>query len=155
MIRNTTNSWRSFKISIFIVWSVTRKLQTLTLKLFLFFCRTARSCGEIATTILRQLNPHLLFISFAESVEFDHSFLLDLLISSETQFLGYLVTYLHFVIGGWSSFVQCLVEYRERISCTAEEGKNDDVAMCSVSLKPWPKEVASTRNFSWRCLHLY
>lgn len=37
MLRNTANSWHSFKISIFIVCSVSRKPQTLTLKLFLYF----------------------------------------------------------------------------------------------------------------------
>lgn len=115
------------------------KSQTSTLKLLLFF-RTVPSCGEISTTILRQLNPHLLFISFAESVEFDHSLLLDLLISSETRFLEYLVQYLHFVIGRWSSFVQCLAEYQEKISCSAEEAMDDDVAMCSVRLKEFESD---------------
>ena len=43
--------------------------------------------------------------------------------------------YLHFVIAGWSSFVQCLVEYEERISCTTEEGMSDKVGMYSVSLR--------------------
>jgi len=86
----------------------------------------------------------LLFISFAESVEFDHSFLLDLLISSETRFLEYFVQYLHFVIAGWSSFVQCLVEYKETISCTAEEGMSDEVGMCSVRLREFESDFNSS-----------
>ena len=112
----------------------------------LLFFRTVSIGSEITTAILCQLNPHLLFISFAESVDFDHSFLLDLLISSETRFLEYLVQYLHFAIAGWSSFVQCSVEYEERISCTAEleEVMSDEVGMCRVR----PMEFESDSNSS-------
>ena len=52
--------------------------------------------------------------------------------------------YLHFVIAGWNSFVQCLVEYKEIISCSAEEATSDDVVMCSVC----PRELESDSNSS-------
>lgn len=52
--------------------------------------------------------------------------------------------YLHFVIAGWNSFVQCLVEYKEIISCTAEEETSDDVVMCSVH----PRQFESDSNSS-------
>ena len=99
------------------------------------FFRTASSCNKVSARILHQLNPHLLFIAFAESIEFDHSLLLDLLISSETRFLEYLVQYLHFVIDGWNSFVQCLVEYQERISCSEKQATGDDLSTWSPRVR--------------------
>ena len=52
--------------------------------------------------------------------------------------------YLHFVIAGWNSFLQCLVEYKEIISCSAEEATSDDVVMCSVR----PRKLESDSNSS-------
>lgn len=49
-------------------------------------------------------NPHCHFIFLLESISFDHSFLLDLLISVETCFLQYLVQYLKCLIADWQSF---------------------------------------------------
>lgn len=96
------------------------------------FFRTVSSCSELSAAILHQLNPHLLFIAFTESIEFDHSLLLDLLISSETRFLEYIVQYLHFVIDGWNSFVRCLAEYKGRISFSEEQAVSDDLTTCGV-----------------------
>lgn len=53
-----------------------------------------------------QLDPHKIFVGFLETVAYDPSVLLDLLISSETLFLEYLVQYLHTVIGNWETFCQ-------------------------------------------------
>ena len=68
--------------------------------------------SEISVSISRQLNPHWLFTAFMESIDFDQSLLLDLLISSETRFLEYLLQYLHFVISDWKAFIQCLESYK-------------------------------------------
>ena len=68
-------------------------------------------CIEISSNVSQQLNPHLLFIAFVQSIEFDQSVLLDLLISSETRFLEYILQYLHLVVDDWKSFNQCLQTY--------------------------------------------
>ena len=39
-----------------------------------------------------------------QCIEFDHSVLLDLLISSETRFLEYILQYLHLIVDDWKSF---------------------------------------------------
>lgn len=49
-------------------------------------------------------NPHCLFILLLESISFDHSFLLDLLISAETCFLEYFVQYLKCLLADWRGF---------------------------------------------------
>lgn len=49
-------------------------------------------------------NPHCLFILLLESISFDHSFLLDLLISAETCFLEYFVQYLKCLLADWQGF---------------------------------------------------
>ncbi|KAJ8271547.1 hypothetical protein COCON_G00104060 [Conger conger] len=49
-------------------------------------------------------NPHCLFICLLKSVAFDHSVLLDFLISTETSFLEYFVKYLKFLLENWEGF---------------------------------------------------
>ncbi|XP_035273712.1 protein Lines homolog 1 isoform X2 [Anguilla anguilla] len=49
-------------------------------------------------------NPHCLFIYLLKSVAFDHSVLLDFLISTETCFLEYFVKYLKFLRENWEGF---------------------------------------------------
>lgn len=92
---------------------------------FLFF--RAVPCSEISTNVSQQLNPHLLFIAFVQSIEFDHLVLLDLLISSETRFLEYILQYLHLVVDDWKSFNQCLQLYEGKCSYNeaGEATRND------------------------------
>nr|XP_043887032.1 protein Lines homolog 1 isoform X2 [Solea senegalensis] len=49
-------------------------------------------------------NPHCHFLSLLQSVSFDHSLLLDFLISTETCFLEYFVRYLKLVASDWQGF---------------------------------------------------
>ena len=49
-------------------------------------------------------NPHCHFVLLLQSVSFDHSILLDFLISSETCFLEYLVHYLRYLREDWQGF---------------------------------------------------
>ncbi|CAH1253365.1 LRIG2 [Branchiostoma lanceolatum] len=51
--------------------------------------------------VIRSLNPHRIFLQFLETTTWDHSILLDLLISMETSFLAYITRYLHLVITEW------------------------------------------------------
>uniref|UniRef100_A0A3P8ZB37 Lines homolog 1 n=1 Tax=Esox lucius TaxID=8010 RepID=A0A3P8ZB37_ESOLU len=58
--------------------------------------------GEAACTAGR--NPHCHFLFFLHSISFDHSILLDFLISTETCFLEYFVRYLKHLCDDWDSF---------------------------------------------------
>lgn len=49
-------------------------------------------------------NPHCHFLLLLQSISFDHSILLDFLISAETCFLDYFVRYLKHVINDWQGF---------------------------------------------------
>ncbi|KAM5293417.1 protein Lines homolog 1 [Ctenodactylus gundi] len=49
-------------------------------------------------------NPHCIFIFFLKNIEFDSTVLLDFLISSETCFLEYFVTYLKLLQKDWDNF---------------------------------------------------
>ena len=109
----------------------------------MIFYRTVSDCSDVSGAILRQLNPHLLFISFAESIDFDHSLLLDLLISSETRFLEYLVQYLHFVVDGWDSFVQCLADCKGRNSCSENQAMSYELSTCSPRLRGFESDSNS------------
>ena len=55
---------------------------------------------------LRIFSPHKLFLNFVEFVDFDHLVLSDFLISPETSFLPYFITYLHVhhILEDWITF---------------------------------------------------
>ena len=61
-----------------------------------------------------------------ESIDFDQSLLLDLLISSETRFLEYLLQYLHFVISDWKAFIQCLESYKGSVIYREVQATGED-----------------------------
>ncbi|XP_044191111.1 protein Lines homolog 1 isoform X2 [Thunnus albacares] len=63
-------------------------------------------------------NPHCHFLLLLQSISFDHSILLDFLISTETCFLEYFVRYLKYLRTDWQGFtVTC-----QRVSLTASCG---------------------------------
>lgn len=64
--------------------------------------------------IQQQLNPFIMFYRFIEHFDFDHSDLLDLLISSETNFLLYFVSFLKIAISHWETMRSCLSVSEER-----------------------------------------
>eukprot|EP00057_Strongylocentrotus_purpuratus_P005647 XP_003731459.1 PREDICTED: uncharacterized protein LOC100893907 [Strongylocentrotus purpuratus] len=66
------------------------------------------------------LDAHHVFISFLDHMSWDHSILLDLLISTETDFLEYFIRYLRLVTTDWQGFVQVQKLYRRK-----EEDKNN------------------------------
>jgi len=98
--------------------------------------------SEISASISRQLNPHWLFTAFMESIDFDQSLLLDLLISSETRFLEYLLQYLHFVISDWKAFIHCLESYKGNAIYREVEATGEDF----ISLDQ--KQLESVFDFS-------
>ncbi|XP_077864457.1 uncharacterized protein LOC144349975 [Saccoglossus kowalevskii] len=61
-------------------------------------------------------NPHQIFIAFLQMISFDHSVLLDWLISEETEFLEYFLKYLKFLVHDWKGFLRAeiAVEDTER-----------------------------------------
>uniref|UniRef100_A0A3Q1FLI0 Lines homolog 1 n=1 Tax=Acanthochromis polyacanthus TaxID=80966 RepID=A0A3Q1FLI0_9TELE len=50
-------------------------------------------------------NPHCHFVLLLQSISFDHSILLDFLISVETCFLEYVLRYLKYLRDNWQSFI--------------------------------------------------
>ncbi|XP_072166945.1 uncharacterized protein [Diadema setosum] len=50
------------------------------------------------------LHPHAIFLSFLDHITHDHSILLDLVISTETEFLEYFVRFLRYVSSDWQGF---------------------------------------------------
>ncbi|RUS68764.1 hypothetical protein EGW08_023472, partial [Elysia chlorotica] len=48
--------------------------------------------------------PHKLFVCFAKFIDYDYLVLSDFLISPETSFLPYFLSYLHYLLGDWESF---------------------------------------------------
>ena len=53
--------------------------------------------------------PHRLFLCFAEFINYDYLVLSDFLISPETSFLPYFLTYLHHLFEDWTNFQSIMV----------------------------------------------
>ncbi|PIK46372.1 hypothetical protein BSL78_16767 [Apostichopus japonicus] len=119
------------------------------------------------------LCPHLLFWNYLKLLDFDHSVLLDFLISSETNFLQYLTAYLHLMKCEWDKCCDVFmissnsmheitehvseVDYEEpevppkRIKKIANPPSNSDVTSCNysegdVTLNPAVNEPADSIN---------
>ncbi|XP_028416946.1 uncharacterized protein LOC114541157 [Dendronephthya gigantea] len=79
------------------------------------------------------LNPHEFFVEFLESINYDHSLLLDFLISNETSFLPYFHKYLRYLANDWEGFKGCL-EQRQALSNKELPGVTEiykgDVSLC-------------------------
>ncbi|KAM7406691.1 hypothetical protein PAMP_001048 [Pampus punctatissimus] len=63
-------------------------------------------------------NPHCHFLLLLQSISFDHSILLDFLISTETCFLEYIVRYLKYLRADWQGFTAAC----QRVSLTTTCG---------------------------------
>ncbi|XP_069029013.1 protein Lines homolog 1 isoform X2 [Embiotoca jacksoni] len=67
-------------------------------------------------------NPHCHFVLLLQSVSFDHSILLDFLISSETCFLEYFVRYLKYLGTDWRGFAAACDNATQRATLAASGG---------------------------------
>ncbi|XP_060924374.1 protein Lines homolog 1 isoform X2 [Limanda limanda] len=67
-------------------------------------CSGLEDLAELEAACSSGCNPHCHFLLLLRSVSFDHSTLLDFLISSETCFLEYFVRYLKYLKADWQGF---------------------------------------------------
>ncbi|XP_026148770.1 protein Lines homolog 1 isoform X2 [Mastacembelus armatus] len=70
-------------------------------------CRLFSGCDDVAVleaACVSGYNPHCHFLLLLKGVSFDHSILLDFLISSETCFLEYFVRYLKYLRVDWQGY---------------------------------------------------
>lgn len=82
--------------------------------------------------ILRIMNPFSLFASFLHSIHYDHSILMDFLLSGETEaFLRYLLDFVKFCLMDWNRTFIVLYDIKIKKSTPAElvdaAGFQDDV----------------------------
>lgn len=102
---------------------------------------TCRQCSDVDGLALLEeacasgYNPHCHFMLLLESISFDHSFLLDLLISTETCFLEYLVQYLKCLIADWQGF-RIVCGRTLTASLPASSSACDTSVMCEGGIQP-------------------
>ncbi|TKS70405.1 Protein Lines -like protein 1 [Collichthys lucidus] len=100
-------------------------------------------------------NPHCHFLFLLRSVAFDHSILLDFLISTETCFLEYFVRYLKYLRADWRGFTaacgrismsDCLLSTQKPLtaSCGGDTLGGPGPAEVSSSLHPTGAEMISS-----------
>ncbi|XP_034054734.1 uncharacterized protein lins1 isoform X3 [Gymnodraco acuticeps] len=67
-------------------------------------CSGLDDCSMLKAACVFGCNPHCHFLLLLQSISFDHSILLDFLISTETCFLEYFVRYLKYLRADWQGF---------------------------------------------------
>ncbi|XP_076012393.1 protein Lines homolog 1 isoform X2 [Genypterus blacodes] len=87
-------------------------------------------------------NPHCHFLLLLRSVSFDHSTLLDFLISTETCFLEYFVRYLKYVGSDWQGFTRACQRTDES---EGEQGPKFRLSGFSVRPAPVPQAAEEIR----------
>lgn len=71
------------------------------------------------------LCPHRLFFAYMKFLDFDHSVLLDLLMSCETNFLEYFTSHLHLMKHEWDKCGKILMEVSEEKEFSQQEAETD------------------------------
>lgn len=71
------------------------------------------------------LCPHRLFFAYMKFLDFDHSVLLDLLMSCETNFLEYFTSHLHLMKHEWDKCGKILMEVSEEKEFSEQEAETD------------------------------
>ena len=81
------------------------------------------------------LNPHGFFVEFLTSINYDHSLLLDFLISNETNFLPYFHMYLRHLANDWCGFISVVNQGEEQqLSKTVKPLSSNDDDICDVRM---------------------
>ncbi|XP_015198441.1 protein Lines homolog 1 [Lepisosteus oculatus] len=92
-------------------------------------------------------NPHCHFLFFLNSVAFDHTVLLDFLISTETCFLEYFVGYLKILRENWQDFCYICQHFEKYSSQHAvnkfTSGEHSAASLYSGSIEPVWKMMSS------------
>ncbi|XP_041465107.1 uncharacterized protein LOC121415829 isoform X1 [Lytechinus variegatus] len=105
------------------------------------------------------LDAHHIFVSFLDHMSWDNSILLDLLISTETEFLEYFIRYLRFVTNNWQGFVRVQKSFRKKeedndnVSCemptrynaSGDDGSHDDDDDVSDGCSNIDEDINETR----------
>ncbi|XP_056318575.1 protein Lines homolog 1-like [Danio aesculapii] len=101
-----------------------------------------RSCSDSGVCIWG-FNPHCLFILLLRSLSFDHSVLLDFLISSETCFLEYFVRYLKLLRQDWTGLCR---SSRHIEDCDRDAKRGSDLSIPASSAAAVPCGESATGN---------
>ncbi|XP_020487201.1 protein Lines homolog 1 isoform X2 [Labrus bergylta] len=89
-------------------------------------CSGLEDLAELDAACASGNNPHCIFLLLLQSVSFDHSILLDFLISTETCFLEFLVRYLKYLSADWPGFTAAC----GRIGCQRSLQQRSSPASC-------------------------
>ncbi|KAF0339062.1 protein Lines-like 1 [Gigaspora margarita] len=77
---------------------------------------------------LQYCTPHIIFLKFLQSIGFEHSTILDFLISNETRFLEFFVMYCKYLDQNPEGFRTECYKFDKEISNTNSLGETDDYA---------------------------
>lgn len=85
--------------------------------------------------LLSAADPHFLFVSFLDSVAFDHTTLLEFIASGDVRFVSFFTEYLRYTIATWDHFVVVCQQHSDTVtsvlaSCDSSSD-DDDSESCS------------------------
>ena len=104
-VDSSWSGWRSHQ-SQSVKWAGTVPGSRCRTELLVSPCRLSGlgESAELEASCASGCNPHCHFLLLLRSISFDHSILLDFLISTETCFLEYFVRYLKYLRADWQGF---------------------------------------------------
>ncbi|XP_073320779.1 protein Lines homolog 1 isoform X2 [Pagrus major] len=100
--------------------------------------------AELEAACASGCNPHCHFLLLLQSISFDHSILLDFLISTETCFLEYFVRYLKYLRADWQGFkAACGKVSVSDCHLSLQNSRPDSGAgdLCELTYKGEPEQV--------------
>ncbi|KAG9297797.1 hypothetical protein G9A89_000102 [Geosiphon pyriformis] len=70
--------------------------------------------SSLVTVLVQNSTPHVIFLRFLQDIAFDHSVLLDFLISNETAFLEFIIIYCKYLENNSKSFINVCGKFDEQ-----------------------------------------
>ena len=99
-------------------------------------------------------DPHCLFVSFLESIAFDHSTLLEFIAAGDVCFVSFFTEYLQHAVATWDQFVVVCQQHNDIVTSVSSScdssSEDDDTESCSSG----DREDEADSNFQQNNLEL-
>ena len=99
-------------------------------------------------------DPHCLFVSFLESIAFDHSTLLEFIAAGDVRFVSFFTKYLQHAVATWDQFVVVCQQHNDIVTSVSSScdssSEDDDTESCSSG----DREDEADSNFQQNNLEL-
>lgn len=94
--------------------------------------KTDSDCLDVLK-LCNDINPHVVFLNFLQNTTWDHSLILDYIISSETIFLQYFLQYLKYIVANWVQLISTCQSFTLLEMCRINDENNTHLCSNEVT----------------------